>query len=255
MYSHGLAAIVLTEAYGMTKDKNLYLPAQGAINFICHAQDPNGGGWRYEPRQAGDTSVVGWQVMALKSGHLAYLRVPPQTTKKAFEFLDSVQGDSGATYGYLGPNKGDATTAIGLLCRMHLGWKKDNPALQRGVQFLSDRGPSDNMYYNYYATQVLYHWGGEPWKKWNPAMRDRLVNSQAKRGHEAGSWILGKGSDLGAASGGRLYCDRHGRHDPGGLLPPAADLSEAERGGGFPGVDFSFLRSAWERTGGRSASL
>jgi hypothetical protein len=207
MYSHGLASIVLTEAYGMTRDKQLYVPAQGAINFICYAQDPNGGGWRYEPRQPGDTSVVGWQVMALKSGHIAYLRVPPQTTKKAFEFLDSVQVESGAAYGYVGPNKGDATTAIGLLCRMYLGWKKDNPALQRGVRFLSERGPSEgNMYYNYYATQVLFHWGGDEWKKWNATMRDQLVRSQAKQGHEAGSWFMGKGGDHGASSGGRLYC-------------------------------------------------
>lgn len=64
MYSHGIASIVLCEAYAMTHDKGLYTPAQQAINFICYAQDPIGGGWRYSPRQKGDTSVVGWQIMA-----------------------------------------------------------------------------------------------------------------------------------------------------------------------------------------------
>ncbi len=206
MYSHGLASIVLCEAYAMTQDKGLHNPAQAVVNFICYAQDPGGGGWRYEPQQAGDTSVVGWQIMALKSGHMAYLRVPPLVVKKAYMFLDHVQAESGAFYGYTGPGTGQATTAIGLLCRMYLGWKKDHGALQRGVQHLAEWGPSGgNMYYNYYATQVCRHWEGDVWKKWNSVMRDQLVNSQAKGGHEAGSWFMPRG-DHGADRGGRLYC-------------------------------------------------
>ncbi len=46
MYGHGLASIALCEAYGMTRDPALQVPAQAAINFIVEAQDPNGGGWR-----------------------------------------------------------------------------------------------------------------------------------------------------------------------------------------------------------------
>ncbi len=205
MYSHGLASIALCEAYAMTDDKGLHNPAQAAVNFICYAQDPVGGGWRYSPRQPGDTSVVGWQIMALKSGHMAYLRVPPITVKKAFAFLDHVQANSGATYGYTGPGSGQATSAIGLLCRMYLGWKKDDPALQRGAKIISKSGPSkSNMYYNYYATQVMRHVEGDMWKKWNSVMRDQLVNSQSKNGHETGSWFTG-GKGHTASRGGRLY--------------------------------------------------
>lgn len=206
MYSHGLASIALCEAYAMTHDRDLHDYAQAAINYICYAQDTIGGGWRYEERTPGDTSVVGWQIMAMKSADMAYLHVPPITVKKAIQFLDSVQANDGANYGYTSPGQGDATSAIGLLCRMYLGWKKDNPALQRGVKFLSDRGPSSgNMYYNYYATQVMRHWEGEEWDNWNNVMRDQLVNSQAKGGHEAGSWYMHKG-DHGSDKGGRLYC-------------------------------------------------
>lgn len=205
MYSHGICSIALCEAYAMTQDRGLQNPAQAAINFIAYAQDPVGGGWRYQIRQPGDTSVVGWQIMALKSGHMAYLRVPPVTVKKAFDFLDAVQSNSGANYGYTSPGQGPATTAIGLLCRMYLGWKKDNPALQRGVKWLSNRGPSKNdFYYNYYATQVLRHWEGEEWVKWNNVMRDQLVNTQAQKGHETGSWYEEGGHAN--ESGGRLYC-------------------------------------------------
>ena len=207
MYSHGIAAIALCEAYAMTHDRGLLPPAQAALNYVSYAQDPIGGGWRYKPREKGDTSVVGWQLMALKSGYMANLRVSTLTVHRASLFLDGIQSDDGAAYGYAEAGKqGEATTAIGLLCRMYLGWKRDNPSLQRGVKFLSGRGPSGaNMYYNYYATQVMRHWEGEEWTNWNRQMRDQLIHAQAKQGHEDGSWFTGSG-DNGAAPGGRLYC-------------------------------------------------
>ena len=207
MYSHGLCAITLTEAFAMTKDRQLMAPAQMSLNFITYAQDPVGGGWRYKPRQAGDTSVVGWQLMALKSGHMAYLNVPKNTIAGCYKFLDSVQANSGATYGYTTPGGGHATTAVGLLCRMYLGWKKDEPALVRGVETISKWAPSkSDMYYNYYATQVMRHHGGPLWDKWNKTMRDHLVATQELgkgQCENTGSWNMGAGH--GARVGGRLY--------------------------------------------------
>lgn len=203
MYAHGLATICLTEAYAMTKERTLKAPAQAAVNFIIYAQDPVGGGWRYNPRQAGDTSVVGWQLMALKSGYMGYLTVPNQCTAKAMTFLNSVQKDSGAFYGYTTPGDGPACTAIGLLCRMYYGWKQDNPALKKGVEWMANKGPSGDMYYNYYATQVMRHYGGDPWTKWNEKMREQLVKKQIKDdSHAKGSWNPGGGH---SAAGGRLY--------------------------------------------------
>ena len=204
MYSHGLASIALCEAYAMTNDQSLLQPAQYAVNHIVFAQDPVGGGWRYSAKQPGDTSAVGWQLMALKSGHMGYLQVPPQTVAKASMFLDAVSIQQGAFYGYTSPGRGPATTAVGLLCRMYLGWKKDQPGLQAGVKFLSKTGPlKTNMYYNYYATQVLRHWEGPEWTEWNNEMREWLVDSQSQRGHENGSWYMGGGH---SGQGGRLYC-------------------------------------------------
>ncbi len=66
MYAHGLATIAMCEAYGMTQDPNLRPYAQKAVNYIVFAQHPTNGGWRYSPGQEGDTSVTGWQVMALE---------------------------------------------------------------------------------------------------------------------------------------------------------------------------------------------
>ena len=206
MYVQGLAGITLSEAYGMTQDNRLQGPAQMALYYIEQAQDPVGGGWRYQPKQAGDTSAVGWQIMALKSGNMAYLNVNGQTIKNAIKFLDSVEEDSGAYYGYTGPGRGPATTAVGLLCRMYLGWKKDHPALQRGVEFLAKKGPSPDLYFDYYATQIMHHMEGDVWVAWNNKMKKMLVDLQKRDGHEAGSWYDGVSSGHGAHSGGRIYC-------------------------------------------------
>lgn len=206
LYSQGLVGIVLSESYAMTQDPRLAGPSQLALNFIMNAQDPVGGGWRYAPRQPGDTSVVGWQLMALKSGHMAYLQVNPATIAGAVKFLDSVAADDGAQYGYATPGNGGGTSAVGLLCRMYLGWKKDHPALQRGVARLAKLGPSTDLYFDYYATQVLHHMEGDLWKGWNAKMRDMLVNAQAKNGHEEGSWYDKVDGGHGAHVGGRFYC-------------------------------------------------
>jgi hypothetical protein len=203
MYSQGVAGIVLSESYAMTQDSRLQAPAQYALNFIMDAQDPIRGGWRYAPRQPGDTSAVGWQLMALKSGHMAYLQINPLVIKKAVEFLDFAQADDGAAYGYTGPGNGAGTSAVGLLCRMYLGWKKDHPALQRGVARLAKIGPTHDLYYDYYATQIMHHMEGDIWQAWNTKMRDMLVNAQAKSGHEYGSWHKGL---EGGHPVGRLYC-------------------------------------------------
>ncbi len=206
LYSQGLAGIALSETYAMTQDKRLQGPAQLALNYIMAAQDPIGGGWRYAPKQPGDTSAVGWQLMALKSGHMAFLQVNPLTIKKAVEFLNHVQAEDGAMYGYTDPGNGYGTSAVGLLCRMYLGWKKDNPSLQRGAMRLAKHGPTTDLYFDYYATQILHHIEGDAWVAWNTKMREMLVNAQQKKGHAAGSWFEGFDKGHGPESGGRLYC-------------------------------------------------
>lgn len=208
LYVHGLAAIALCETAALTKDPRYYKPAFQAVKFIVAAQDPKGGGWRYGPRDPGDTSVVGWQIMALKSAQNSRMKIPPLTFRLADKFLDRVQADKGAVYGYMIAPKtpGEAPppmTAVGLLCRMYMGWDKKNPHLARGVAFLDQARPSpNNMYYNYYATQVLHHWGGDEWKRWNDVMRDHLIRTQVADGVEAGSWNI---TDPHGGPGGRLY--------------------------------------------------
>jgi hypothetical protein len=202
MYAQGIAAIALCEAYALTRDAELLMPAQRAIDFICHAQH-SAGGWRYYPGQPGDTTVFGWQMMALKSAVMAGLDVPSPTIALAERFLDSVQADDGSQYGYLRPGKDPGPTAIGLLIRMYTGWPREDSRLGRGVAVLARHGPSPtDMYFNYYATQVLHHYDGPSWPQWNEPMRDHLIRTQATTGHERGSWFF---EDRHGVQGGRLY--------------------------------------------------
>ncbi len=220
MYSHGLASIALCEAYAMTNDQSLLEFATGSIRYIEWAQDQRGGGWRYEPKSPGDTSVVGWQIMALKSAKMSGIETDDKTWKLAKKFLDSVSTDYGAFYGYMSkpsgpPGLNKARTAVGLLSRMYMGWERDQPGLVEGVTWIGEYRPSTgtrtnptgaNMYYNYYATQVMKHYGGEMWDKWNVEMRDFLVATQDTDGAERGSWFFARSDDLSPDAGGRLYC-------------------------------------------------
>jgi hypothetical protein len=204
MYAQAIATLALCEAYGLTRDTKLKDSAQRAVNFIVNAQDLKGGGWRYAPHDPGDTTVTGWQVMALKSAKNSGLKVPELTLANASRFLDSVQTEGGSRYGYDHPGATPAMTAIGLLCRMYLGWTRNKQPLRNGVEYLIHTGPStDDIYYDYYASQTLHQWGGAEWKKWNEVFRDRLVETQVKRGDAAGSWK--PTGDRGAGAGGRLY--------------------------------------------------
>ena len=198
-YSHGLCSIVFCEAFAMTKDPALAPYAQGTIWYSEDFQDPVGGGWRYV--RPPTLSVASWQVMALKSAKMSGLDINPQTWRLVDRYLNSVANDDGSRYGYNKPpgrSKRASLTAIGLLCRMYMGWTKDNPGIKSGVELLDEKGPdlfegdqdTVDLYYNYYATQVMKQYGGAKWDKWNAALRDDLIQSQSKEGNSAGSWYF-----------------------------------------------------------------
>lgn len=211
MYAHGLASIALCEAYGMTSDPTLKGSAQRALNYIRAAQSENGG-WRYEPRQGGDTSVAGWQIMALKSGQMAGLEVDDSknpTFARATKFLNSVNTSDGSGYGYTSPSPTPTMTAVGLLCRLYLGTGPRNHGIIGGIHYLKQTPPGSTnaIYYYYYATQVLHHVGGPDWDAWNPKMRDLLIEKQdkgqdPKKAHLKGSWS--PAGDAHGGAGGRL---------------------------------------------------
>ena len=212
MYSHAIGTIALCEAFGMTTDKAfLRKPAQDAINYIMAAQGVNGS-WGYQSKANGDTSIVGWQLQALQSAKLCKdLVVRKDVIDKASKFLDSVaQGSQKATYGYASPGAGPTTTAVALLCRYYVdGWGSQHPGMNAGVDFLNktwmpEKTKTYDMYYYYYATQVMHFFEGETWTKWNAAMRDMLIGLQVLDNSKQatyGSWDPDKAPWMGTGCG------------------------------------------------------
>lgn len=237
IYQHGLATAALCEALAIDrvlmrmiqKDKTvkfidpsgreityknlrelgdvLQNTCQMTVNYLVFHQDPKGGGWGYQPKSAGDTSILGWQVMALISGRSERVETPSATWNGINSYLNAVSSGNGYSYRTgMAPKK--STTAIGVLCRMYTGAKRSDPHLKNSVVYLNNQGPSQGeMYYNYYATQAMFAWGDEKgddgeklWTQWNDKTRDMLVNLQGKTGHEKGSWI-----STGHAEGGRHF--------------------------------------------------
>lgn len=229
LYSHAIAALALCEAYGMTQDPALREPCQKALDYIVASQSRELGGWRYTPQVSSDTSVSGWMLMALKSGELAGLSVPKETYQLVVRWLDRAQGDQPHLYRY-NPDAPDTPaqrhgripsptmTSVGLLMRLYTGWRRDHPAMQAGGAYLRENlpGMSDladpvvsrrrDTYYWYYATQVMFHLGGDYWRVWNGQLHPLLVRSQILTGPDAGSWDpLRPVPDRWAAHAGRLY--------------------------------------------------
>lgn len=230
MYTHGLCTIVLCEDYQMTGDPVLEKACKKAIDFIIKAQDPEGGGWRYKPLMKGDMSVGSWQMMALKTGQKAGIQIPSETTDKALKFLSdhALKDNDGYFYrrnendqmefmSNSNPDHPVVMTAAGMLCRQYLVTKGNfdnknltSPDMVKGVERLLAAPPKEdvkNIYYYYYATQVIFNIGGEPWKTWNPDMRDMLVRLQdkgddPKHKHQKGSWNP-KGDQF-ESNGGRI---------------------------------------------------
>jgi len=206
LYTQAMCTIALCELFGMTDDYQYRDMAQKALDYACKIQAPEGG-WRYEPGIDSDMSVTGWFVMALQSARMAGLDVPSPTLHRVSEFLDSVARDGGSRYAYRSRDGATLTlTAEGLLCRMYLGWERDDPRLQQGVSYLLENLPSwneQNVYYWYYATQVMHHVEDSPWRIWNEEMRELLPSKQVRRGRERGSWD--PGGDRWGTDGGRLY--------------------------------------------------
>ncbi|MGE0479919.1 MAG: carboxypeptidase regulatory-like domain-containing protein [Phycisphaerae bacterium] len=208
MYSHGIAAIALSEALGMTSDAALAGPVHRAAGFIARAQNRHTGGWRYDPGDDGDTSVLGWQLMALKSAQLAGVPVSHDLLSGAQRWLDRVELRSRpGLFSYRpGEPVSVAMTAEAMFVRQLLGAPRDDERMRGGLAYLAKSSPrwraDPNTYGWYYTTLALFHHQGREWERWNAELVPELLRMQATDGAAAGSWPP---DGEWAAVGGRVY--------------------------------------------------
>jgi hypothetical protein len=212
MYCHAMATLALCEAYALTGDARLRDPAERAVAFMVSARAADGLAWRYAPgAPTGDTSILGWVVMGLKSAKEIGIPIPNESSIRqgTLLWLEKVAtGDAKGLARYQPWEPVTPTmTAEAWVCRQFLGVGGPGPASSEAADFLqgneSDRGTT-NVYYWYYATLALYQHGGEPWSRWNDRVRDKIVGLQRNSGHQMGSWE--PDSSLYGSKGGRIYC-------------------------------------------------
>jgi hypothetical protein len=207
MYCHGMATLAMSELAGMTGDAKLRRPLERAVAYTLAAQDPTGGGWRYRPREAGDMSQFGWQIMSLKSASLAGVAIPESAWRGAQRFLDSASG--GRHHGLAAYRPGEdftrSMTAEALACRQFLGLMRDSPTSREAGDLLLGELPGHgepNLYFWYYGSIAMYQLQGDYWKRWSEALRITLLATQRTAGTLAGSWDPNTRWD---GYGGRVY--------------------------------------------------
>ena len=217
MYCHSMATFALAEAEAVTRDRRLEAAVTKAVNFSLAAQNTTTGGWRYRAGDTGDTSQLGWQIMALASAERAGIKVPEQTWDRVERFLQTVRrGTNGGLASYR-PDSPVSTsmTAEALYCRLILeqtnGLTLAEPAASEATTQLLGLPPTDervNLYYWYYATLALHHRQNSSdaakaaWRTWNDGMTAALTKTQSTSGDNAGSW---ESNTIWGGYGGRVY--------------------------------------------------
>jgi hypothetical protein len=194
----------------LTGDDRLIGPARLAIEFILRAQNPEAG-WRYEPRVDSDTSVTGWQILALKSAQIAGIKIPQEHFKWTGMWMDKVRkGREGGLYCYKpGHAVTPVMTAEGWFCQLFMSDQSEARGQAESISYVMGNlpvwAPGDravHLYYWYYATLSMYLSGCSEFTQWNEALRTALLKGQVKGGAADGSWDP---VDQLGPRGGRVY--------------------------------------------------
>ncbi|MBA3707707.1 MAG: terpene cyclase/mutase family protein [Planctomycetes bacterium] len=237
-YENAVASMAIAEVYAMTGDPSLKQPAQRGVDVIlatqCLDSAPGGApaagssassgrlGWDYiTSTTRNDSSVTGWNVMALKSALAAGLNVGAgmdgakrwlervwQNANPQWRSLDAYTGRAIMPYAYwddshrmtfldhgnaeVDKHVGVNLSCVGMVCAVFLGHHAGDPMLESFANEAIASIPAAypfNTYYVYYNTLGMFQVGGERWKRWNGSVRDVLVNAQRKEAScFDGSW-------------------------------------------------------------------
>lgn len=200
MYCHGMAALALTQVYGMTGDEEVKKITKKAIDLIIKTQNSEGG-WRYDPSPTGaDISVTIMQVMALRGAKDAGLQVPDKTMNDSIKYINKCRDSRTGGYKYQ-PYQGIAgfaRTAAGV-CVLQLCGDYEADEIKKAVEYMEGvmnrpgpggEDPGHYWYGHYYAAHALNQVGGEVWEKYYKRMRDRLLAPGYQRA--SGEWYDGR---------------------------------------------------------------
>lgn len=230
-YNRPIALQAYAEAYHVTQDP-IYLPyVQRGVDFLAAIQAKKGG-WRYRVvDNANDSSVVAWVLFAAKSAKragckvrrsidegsdlvLASMQTRPKKEREdfyrdidpryAFEVGQGTKYEFHTGYQDAAFQPNQATTALGLMSRILLGYRRSHPfCIGSANKILSSQMPeipkNQNwdrinidaqypMYFMYYGTLAMHQMGGKYFREWNKSIKTILPGTQKRAGCERGSW-------------------------------------------------------------------
>jgi len=197
MYGHGITALMLAEAIGMTRDDELeermHRALQRAVKVTVNAARvkkpaPHAGGWRYSPtEEASDLSLSGWQLMSLHAVQQVGMPVPDEVIQAAVAYARRLTTADGKV-GY--QQRGDdrpALRGLALLCFVIGGEDKAaevNAVTQRIVKDPIRWEGEYLLYRAYYDAVGLSRGAPDTWRDYAPKLESLLLERQ----REDGSW-------------------------------------------------------------------
>ncbi len=247
MYEQGIATFALGEACALARamgrpQNPRYISALRKAEGFIERMQYKDGGWRYwaDVNRKGDTSVTGWQVLALKTARQAGVPVSGPCIEGVRRYFEARKMGRDGRTGYNNRKRStEATTGVGMLARQFLLDEPHAALVGDAARFLAgraesrwsgDRAPrrNDRNYYLWYnCALAMFQAGGEPWRRWNDVVRDMIVGLQCHHGCARGSWDP---SSRWGNEGGRIYTTA--------LAVLTLEVyyryaAESQRGGGF----------------------
>lgn len=235
-YNRPLVLQAYSEASLASVENAEYGPyIQRGVDLIASIQSEKGG-WRYRKvDNANDSSVVAWVLFASKAAEKAHARVrrsiyegcdlvlwKDQThpVNEKEDFVHDIDPNYAFDVSYGKPyyefwtgyqdaifEKNKATTALGLMSRILLGYRRSHPfcigsankvltqlpAMPKKAGEWSGWQPIPDyecpMYFFYYATLSMHQMGGKYFSQWNQMLKEVLPNTQIQgTGCDRGSW-------------------------------------------------------------------
>jgi hypothetical protein len=250
MYEHGMATFALAEACATARaseqepENKYFTGLKNAVRFLGVQQHADGG-WRYTTNKSEpcDSSVTGWQVLALKSAREADIAVSSKTLGALEGFFKRLQDPAQGTTGYTNRGSGSAAMmGVGILVHSFLLKTPDSELVRNAARTLAGQVEvhrSADFYALYNCTLAMHQAGGAAWEKWNESIRDAVINRQLRDRCARGSWEPATGWDT---AGGRIYTTALGvltlevyyrfSKDSKAASPAGADAGEKTDGGG-----------------------
>jgi hypothetical protein len=197
MYEHGIATVMLTEAYGMVDDARrakIDRALSLALQLIINAQSAektnprDRGGWRYALNSPdSDISVTGWQLMALRGAANCGAAIPADVLDKGAQYVARCSSEKGGfAYQSDAGEPNVARTGTGLLSTLLIAGNSTSPEILKAAEYLRANPPDRTTPFYYYAiyydSQALNQLGGVYWQTVYPKLVSNLLPLQQPDG-------------------------------------------------------------------------